>query len=182
MRHCVARLAPSLAVLLLLLPGLVQAASLAGTHWERVARSHGLDPRLLYAVALLESGRPAGAGVTPWPWVVHTPAGPRFFASEPEARTALAALVAAHRPVELDVGLMQVNLHWHGTRVPSPAALLDPLTNLALAAEVLAQALRSAPGDPTLGVGRYHSWDAARARGYGERVLALARALGRRDP
>jgi hypothetical protein len=174
-----ARLAGVLGLLLGLLPGTGPAADLAGTQWERIGRAHGLDPRLLYAVALLESGRSGAAGVTPWPWVVNTPGGPRYFESESEARAALATLLTTHRPVDLDVGLMQVNLYWHGARVSSPAVLLDPVTNLELAAGVLASALRSAPADPALGAGRYHSWDPARARPFGERALALARALAR---
>lgn len=157
----------------------VQASppGLAGTHWERVARNHGLDPAVLYAVALAESGRPSQDGLAPWPWVVNTPKGPRFFESEASARAGLRELLASHRPIDLDVGLMQLNLHWHGDREADPAMLLDPLTNLAIAAEVLARALRSAPADRVLGVGRYHSWRAERARGYGRRVLRVAQVL-----
>ena len=154
-------------------------AALAGTLWETVAHRHGLAPHLLYAVALAESGRVrSGRTVSPWPWSLNTPGGSRYFESEAEARTALQTLLARHGPQALDVGLLQVNLHWHGHRVAEPAALLDARINLTVAAEILAQAIRSAPGDLELGIGRYHHWrDEGLARGYGRRVLALVRAL-----
>jgi hypothetical protein len=76
------------------------------------------------------------------------------------------------------VGLMQVNLRWHGEQVAKPARLLDARTNLAVAAGILAAAVRSAPGDPALGIGRYHQWrNPWEARRYGRQVLALVAAL-----
>ena len=92
-----------------------------------------------------------------------------------EAVETARALVAEGR--NIDVGLMQVNLQWHGHRA-TPDALLDAGTNLDVAAAILAAAIASAPGDPELGIGRYHHWrsdDVARA--YGRRVLAVVQAL-----
>jgi soluble lytic murein transglycosylase-like protein len=77
----------------------------------------------------------------------------------------------------IDVGIMQINLHWHGHRVNDPAELLDPETNLLVGASVLATAIRSAPDDLALGIGRYHSWQEKRARDYGKRVLAIVHNL-----
>ena len=77
----------------------------------------------------------------------------------------------------IDVGLMQVNLQWHGHRA-TPDALLDAGTNLDVAAAILAAAIASAPGDPELGIGRYHHWrNETVARAYGRRVLAVVQAL-----
>lgn len=86
--------------------------------------------------------------------------------------------MARHRPQAIDVGLMQINLHWHGDKVADPVQLLDAHTNLEIAAEILAEAIQSAPGDLELGVGRYHHWkNAAIARAYGRRVLRMVRAM-----
>jgi hypothetical protein len=154
------------------------AVDLAGTHWETVARRHGLDPLLLFAVALQESQRTRDKGFAPpWPWVTRSPEGPRFYSSREAAVADLERLMDKYRPLSIDVGLMQVNLRWHGHRL-SPAELLDGRRNLEVAAGILAEALRSAPGDPVLGVGRYHQWrDEGVARRYGRRVLALLQRL-----
>lgn len=154
-----------------------QALDLRATQWEAVARRHGLDPLVLYAVALTESAFPRGADTaSPWPWTLRTPQGPRFYRSQAAARADLQALRGRYR--NIDVGLMQVNLRWHGERVAEPGALLDARTNLAVAADILAAAMRSAPGDAALGIGRYHQWrDERVARTYGRAVLALAAAL-----
>ena len=152
---------------------------LQGTVWETVAARHGLDPRLLYGVALQETRHAAGtAASSPWPYTLRGPNGPQYHRSQEEAAQALRRLLARHRPLAIDVGLMQINLHWHGDQVARPEQLLDPLTNLDLAARILAEAIRSAPDDLTLGIGRYHQWqDSDVARTYGRRVLRLVRAL-----
>jgi soluble lytic murein transglycosylase-like protein len=155
------------------------AAFLQGTVWDTVAGRYGLDPLLLYGVALQETRHRAGpAAAAPWPYTLRGPDGPQFHRSQEDAARALQRLLARHRPLAIDVGLMQINLHWHGDRVAHPEQLLDPQTNLDLAARILTEAIRSAPGDPELGIGRYHQWqDATVARAYGRRVHKLARAL-----
>ena len=77
----------------------------------------------------------------------------------------------------VDVGLMQVNLRWHGHRIASPEELLEPERNLEIAAGILSEALATAPGDLELGIGRYHSPNEARARDYGRTVLTIWQGL-----
>lgn len=160
--------------------GQVTAAPfLQGTVWAQVATRHGLDPVLLYGVALKESRRRAGARRSaPWPYTLRGPDGPQFHRSRAEAEQALRRLTARHPPLAIDVGLMQVNLHWHGHKVADPVQLLEARTNLEIAAGILAEAIASAPGDLELGVGRYHHWkDTAVARAYGRGVLRMVRAM-----
>jgi hypothetical protein len=155
------------------------AGFLHGTLWETVAARVGLDPLLLYGVALQETRHGAGAQASaPWPFTLRGPDGPQFHATKAAAAQALRQLTARYRPLAIDVGLMQVNLRWHGDTVADPADLLDARTNLIVAADILAKAIASAPGDLELGVGHYHHWhDEARARAYGRRVLQMAEAL-----
>ncbi len=172
-------------MLVLLLGAFVSPAAaldLSATLWEAVARRHGIDPFLLYALALHETQRPSGGGmVSPWPWTLGSPAGPRFYDSREDTRAALAAITEQDR--DIDVGLLQVNLKHHGHRVGDPATLLDPGVNLGVAASVLADAIGAARGDLALGVGRYRYPDDARAaRAFGRRVLALREALRRPSP
>ncbi|NEV61622.1 lytic transglycosylase domain-containing protein [Thiorhodococcus minor] len=152
---------------------------LEGTLWAAIARRHGLDPYLLYAVALQETRHRAGPHTSaPWPYALRGPKGAQFPGSRQAAERALRQLMTRHRRQAIDVGLMQINLYWHGDKVADPVQLLDACTNLEIAAEILAEAIRSAPGDRELGVGRYHHWkDPAIARAYGRRVLRMVRAM-----
>lgn len=167
--------------LLLLLLGLIPAAprpvsalDLRDTAWAEAASPYDLDPRLLYAIALMESGRPRAGGLAPWPWTLWLPGqGGVFLESHEQALSTL----RAHAAAAVDVGLMQVNLRWHGHRVTSPEELLEPERNLAIAAVILSEALATAPGDLELGIGRYHSPNEARARDYGRTVLTIWRGL-----
>ena len=154
-----------------------RAVDLTGTLWAATAQREGLDPTLLYAVAVQETQRPSGPGaVSPWPWTLRTQAGPRSYESLEAAVTDLQAMSRDTR--DIDVGLLQVNLNRHGHRVGDPATLLDARINLVVAADILADAIRSAGDDLALGIGRYrHPHDDAAARAYGRRVLRLRDAL-----
>jgi soluble lytic murein transglycosylase-like protein len=154
---------------------------LAGTHWDRVAKRHGLDPKVMYAVALQESRKTRGSGLaSPWPWTIRSPEGGRYFASRAEAATELQRLVATYRLVSIDVGIMQVNLGWHGNTVADPTMLLDPKLNIEVGAGILREALASAPKDPELAVGHYNAYTESTARNYGRQVLRIIAALGGR--
>ena len=150
---------------------------LAGTLWASTAARHGLEPVLLYAVALTESARPSAPGsVTPWPWTLRVDGEPRFFDSREAARAALAALGPQRE--RLAIGLLGVDLRREGHRVGDPATLLDPAINLLVGAEALAAAIGAAPEDLALGIGRYrHGGADTAARAYGGKVLRLADAL-----
>jgi soluble lytic murein transglycosylase-like protein len=155
----------------------VAALDLSGTLFDKAGKAVGLDPLLVYAVALAESASGRGQGnISPWPWTLRAPGRPFYAQGQAEAQKKLAALQVQYGEA-IDVGIMQINLHWHGHRVNDPAELLDPETNLLVGASVLATAIRSAPDDLALGIGRYHSWQEKRARDYGKRVLAIVHNL-----
>ena len=169
---------PLLLLMLALIPALsrpVSALDLRDTAWAEAAAPYDdLDPALLYAIALMESGRPRAGGLAPWPWTLWLPGqGGVFLETREQALVAL----RAHLDTPVDIGLMQVNLRWHGHRVASPEDLLEPQRNLEIAAAILTEALATAPGDLELGIGRYHSPDEARARAYGRTVLTIWRGL-----
>jgi soluble lytic murein transglycosylase-like protein len=110
----------------------------------------------------------------PWPWALNRN-GRTIYPGGPEAAVAHVRSSVAAGNQMIDVGLMQVNLRWHGRRVHRPEDLIDPVTNIQVGADILAESIASAPGDLALGVGRYHSWnDREAAYRYGRKVLALA--------
>lgn len=157
--------------------GLEKSVSLAGTHWERTARHHHLDPYLLYAIALVESSRIDQGLASPWPWALNKGGKALYPQSFEEAIVQLKKSIDRGES-NIDVGLMQVNYRWHFERAGSLTSLMDPVKNVDLGAQILSEAIASVPGDLTLGVGRYHAWqDRTEAFRYGERVLKLSSRL-----
>ena len=147
---------------------------LEGTVFDTVAARHGLDPLLLYSVALTESVTAVGdGGIQPYPYVFRTLDGAHYFADREAAETALRSVLTRTRNV--DVGMMQVNLRHHPQR--DPLRLLDVQHNLDIAARILKSTLASSP-DPVIGVGRYHSWRHEYTAWYGQRVWQTYRNLG----
>jgi hypothetical protein len=153
-------------------------SKLESTLWWQIAEQHQLDPYILYAVALVESAKANPLNhVTPWPWAINKSGKSIIPRSQQEARAILNKTLAEGRR-NIDVGLMQINLHWHGHRVGKPEQLLNPVRNLQIGALVLAEAIQSAPHDLVLGIGRYHSWQNTKAAvSYGRRVLAVANQI-----
>ncbi|MHB9071900.1 MAG: lytic transglycosylase domain-containing protein [Desulfobaccales bacterium] len=146
-----------------------------GALWKQAAERHGVDPVMLYSVALFESGKRGGRNKTgPWPFALHfNEAGVSIYASSiKEARFVLAHITTDN----VDIGLGQVNYKSHKNKVQRAEDLLDPKINLTVASQILAEAITSTP-DLELGVGRYHSWKEWRARAYGRKVLTIYKTL-----
>ena len=151
--------------------------SLAGTLWAEIGRDYGIDPVLMYAIALVESGRGSGAGLyRPWPFAIGTREGGYFPPTRGEAEAQLQALGDL---TWVDIGHMQVNYGVHHHRVAEAASLLEPRTNIVTGGAILREALDSAPEDLELAVGRYHSWRQERSRYYGRIVLGVYANLQR---
>lgn len=140
--------------------------NLQDTVFESVGNDLGIDPLLLYAVAITESAVGAGNGnIKPEPYVIRTSEGPSYFSNKEEAELALATATTFSSNV--DVGMMQINLHFHPH--DDPSVLLDPVINLRTGAKYLKKMMETTT-DPIIGVGRYHSWTKERAEWYGARV------------
>lgn len=155
-----------------------RALEFEGTVWGEVAAQAGVDPGLLYALALSESSRRLGKrGHSPWPWVIRTPRGGYWFDSRDAARRGLGAVLAQWPARRVDVGAAQINVGWHRHRFSDPAKLLDLRYNLHTAARILADSVASTR-DPILGLGRYHHWrDHERSRTYARRVWGKYRRI-----
>lgn len=158
------------------IPG--HAINLDGTIWERAA-APGIDPYLLYAVALVESRALSQPGKSaPRPFVIRVGNQVHNFDHYAEAARALEQLVKkTHNPKKIDVGMMQINLGWHGHRVDRDTDLLIPAIGIHIASEILKEAMASTH-DTLIGVGRYHSYTPHRATRYGSDVVHIACQIG----
>jgi len=141
--------------------------SLKGTMFNQIGHETGLDPLLLYSIALTESAISQGKGfIRPHPYVFRSNVGgPKYFDTKEKAAQALKEIL--NKTANIDVGMMQINLKYHPQ--PDPSLLFDAEHNLQIAATILKEAL-STSTDPIIGVGRYHSSTPHRTLWYGQRV------------
>lgn len=143
--------------------------------WGAAARVADVSASELYAIALAESGvRCRDGKFRPWPWTINSPQGSLRANSKQAAQAALRALLAAGE-TNIDIGVMQVNWRAHGHRF-GHLDLLDPATNLKVAAHILAEA-RASHANLAVGIGRYHSWTPWRADAYVQRVSVWTRRI-----
>lgn len=139
-------------------------------------RVHNLPQHLLGAIARTESGRwhaERGESLA-WPWTVMAEGEGRFLPSKAAAIETVRELQA--RGVRnIDVGCMQVNLHYHPEAFDSLEAAFDPAANVAYAAAFLRE-LRREARSWTRAVGQYHSRQAIRSNAYRAKVFKAWRA------
>ena len=139
--------------------------------WRRAGQRYHIDPLLLYAVALVETGRASrGDSVAPTPWIVRID-GRVITGSASHVREAIRLAQAFGKQIQ-DVGIMQVYFPAHHTTVRSALQLIDPRTNVMQGARILAQALGSSQ-DTILGIWHYHSDNPSKAYSYGSAVYTV---------
>lgn len=132
------------------------------------AGRYGIPPRLLLAIAMVESGGtdPATGEKAPWPWAANTGGRGYRFGSAAEA----SAWVREKQAVgvrSIDTGCMQVNLMHHPDAFATPEEAFDPGNNADYAAQFLLS-LHDGPagGDWMRAAGFYHSQTPGRAESY----------------
>lgn len=139
---------------------------------DRAERQAQIPPGLLHAIGRLESGKwhQDSQRTVPWPWTINAEGAGQYFDSKEQAVAAVEALMA--RGVKLiDVGCMQVNLHYHGDAFADLEDAFDPRRNAEYASELL-NALYEETGSWDLAAGRYHSATPKFGVPYRERVMA----------
>lgn len=126
--------------------------------WMEAATEFSVNVLALYAVAIRETGvRWTDGFVRPWPWTLNSPStGPLFFRTYEESVHALRMLLARGEE-NIDVGVMQINLRAHKSRVSDPATLLLLRNNIHVGAQILREQLTAHREDWTVAFARYHS-------------------------
>jgi len=107
-----------------------------------------------------------------------------FFPNREQAAKALTGLLQEGL-TNIDIGYMQVNCGYHCSRVTNPADLLDPKTNLLVAAQILKEVKSQVGGDVASSVGAYHAGlrpdRRERAAWYRDVVASHIRRLARQE-
>ncbi len=139
-------------------------------------RLNTIPAKLLTAISHAESGRwDAQAQATiAWPWTVTAEGTGHYLPSRAAAIAKVEAL-RARGIGNIDVGCMQVNLHYHPDAFDNLDAAFDPATNAAYAGRFLA-ALKRETGSWTAAAARYHSATREFAEPYRAKVMRLWRA------
>jgi hypothetical protein len=148
--------------------------------WSR-ASVEGSSPILLYALALQESRLLSKGLAKPDPLIIRKGSKVYRYVDYQDAVRGLSELVGDGDEKTLrsiDVGILQVNLYWHGHKVEEYTDLLVPAHNIWIGSQILAEALKSSKTNTTIGVGRYHSWTEELATNYGSSVIRMACAMG----
>ena len=128
---------------------------------------------LLGAISLAESGRwnEAERESFAWPWTVTSGKDSWYLRDRAEAMAKVKALQTAGVS-NIDVGCMQVNLHYHPDAFPSLEAAFDPAFNAAYAGQFLRR-LRDEHRSWHMAIQRYHSSDPERYVAYRRKVVNL---------
>ena len=143
-----------------------------------IAAEKEIPVELFYAIALAESGKtiPSTGSRRPWPWTLNIAGEGLYFSSRWEAWRARDESLRAGQD-SVDIGLMQVNWHFHRARLGNTWLALDPTHNLSVGADILNDCYKKRR-DWWASVGCYHApGDQPRAKRYRARVVALWREL-----
>ncbi len=124
--------------------------------YKSISKKYRIPPGILYSIAMVESQTLIAAGkARPWPWTLNTSGTPHRFSSSTETVRAIKKLRESGVR-NIDVGLMQVNMIYHGHRFSSYSEHVNPYNNIDVAASILV-AEKKECGDWWCAVGRYHS-------------------------
>lgn len=139
-------------------------------HWEAKLN---LPPYLLEAISLAESGRwdPQDRASFAWPWTVTAGGEGTFYDSREAALDAVRALKKSGKS-NIDVGCMQINLHYHPDAFTSLEDAFDPMRNVEYAARFLSQLYATTHSWPEAAAA-YHSMTPEHNRTYKQKVTQL---------
>lgn len=144
-------------------------------------KREGIPANLLAAIALTESGRfdQETKENFAWPWTVTAQGKGRYFATEAEARAEVEILLS-QGVRNIDVGCMQINMHYHWDAFQTLDHAFDPAANAAYAAKFLKSKFKDSRNWLTA-AGQYHSHTPENFRPYRIKVLSYWNRLNRGD-
>ncbi len=139
---------------------------------DRQEARHKIPNKLLQAISMVESGRwdPKTRSKIAWPWTVTANGKGRYFPTKQAAIAHVMKLKGQGIRV-IDVGCMQVNLHYHPDAFKSLSAAFDPKRNADYAAKFLTR-LKREHRSWRKAVQHYHSATPAKRVPYQNKVYA----------
>jgi hypothetical protein len=116
----------------------LDAHSHCSKHFATFENQHQIPSNLLKSISLIESGiwHSAEQSLVPWPWAVNAEGKPYLFKTKREAVSAVQRMLSSGQK-SIDVGCMQINLHYHPNAFASIEQAFDPKHNIEYAASFL---------------------------------------------
>lgn len=138
----------------------------------KAEQKYGIKKYLLVSISKVETGRwnEKLQQKTAWPWTVNAGGRGRYYKSKEEAIAAVKDLQNSGYE-SIDVGCMQVNLHFHGDKFANLEDAFDPEKNVDVAAKFLMGRYKHRK-DWLLAATDYHSKLPSRAKTYKQKLLA----------
>ena len=156
----------------------VQQSELCTAALRQAEQHYHLPHALLESIGKAESGRPITslADVRAWPWTIDADGNGLFLESKAAAIAWMRSQASKYSFV--DVGCMQVDLHYHPDAFASIEDAFDPAANANYAARLLLDLYRGeASGSWDVAVGLYHSQTPILAAQYRDRVALIGSAV-----
>lgn len=121
--------------------------------FANVAQYCGMPRDILYAVALVESGRKVDGHIKPWPWTLNIEGQAYYFDTREGMFQKVMNAITEKRTI--DIGIMQTNWHWKFNDLRSPWKATEPLYNVKTGCSIIRK-LYDIHGDWWVAVGKYH--------------------------
>lgn len=173
-------LALAMVALILAFPAYGSVRSVCANQAAAQERANRIPPGLVQALALAESGRwlAEDQATKPWPWTV-TSGSDSFYLPTKSAAIAKVRELKASGRTNIDVGCMQINLHYHPKAFTSLDEAFDPNANVAYGTKFLKD-LRMQTRSWGKATAFYHSQNRERGNAYRSKVYKFWRKLGNR--
>ena len=126
-------------------------------HYEK---KYNMPKGILRAIAFHESGfrvkRNKKIRTIICPYAVNIAGKGRYFSSRSKAEKFIKDYLKNSKNKVIDIGVMQINLHYHGDKFSSVSEMFDIKRNIAYGAQLLYK-LKQKHHSWTLAVGKYHN-------------------------
>lgn len=167
----------ALVAVMLAFPAYGSVRTICATHAAAQEQANRIPSGLVLAVALTESGRwlAEDQATKPWPWTVTSGKDSFYLPSKTAAIAKVQELKASGR-TNIDVGCMQINLHYHPQAFASLDEAFDPDKNVAYGTRFLKE-LRTKTRSWGKATAHYHSQNRARGIAYRSKVYKFWRKL-----
>ena len=139
---------------------------------DSVSIDTGVPKEIINAVCTHESQSFHEGKRQPWPWTLNIKGKGVWFKNKISAVTfAELELMSGTKPINIDVGMCQINWHWHRDRFNSISELMEPRVNIRYAANHLKKLKKG--NSWKFAIGAYHSpSNKNRAKKYASQVLS----------
>jgi len=140
----------------LLLGPCAQADTVVPSGYQAIARLTQVPAHYVYGMALHESGKKLDRLASrPWPWTLNVEGKAHYYPTRQACWQALTHYLSQGKQ-RIDIGLMQVNWHYHQKKLKNPWQSLDPYFNLQVGARLLRNEY-DRNHNWYQAIGRYHS-------------------------